>query len=78
MSYGWKIDHFSGSAAMLKGRDRNVLCVLSALRKDPKLSCFDLSEYAWLRNAVNTLVRAGRIKMTDKLAYPWQHFEVFG
>lgn len=73
--YGWRIDSFSGAASELKGKTRTHENVLAALRRDPKLSCFDLSEYAWLRSIVRDLERSGKIK--DKGgAYPWVYYDV--
>lgn len=67
---------FSGSAASLRGCKRNREHVLAALRRDPKLSVWDLSEYTWLRRIVDDLRRTGDIAYSDTLDYPWQAFTV--
>ncbi len=45
---------------------------MHALRSTPRVSCFELSENAAVRDAVERLVRKGMIKTdAQSLGYPW-------
>lgn len=68
------LDSFSGAAAELPRRHRTEEHVLAALRRDPRLSVWDLSEHRWLELIVRDLVRAGVIRDTGS-PYPWIVYE---
>jgi len=69
------IDTFSGRAAQLPRGRRTSEHVLSALRRDPRISAFDLSELRWLRNIISDLEGDGSISPVDE-PYPWLRFVV--
>jgi hypothetical protein len=69
-----RICSFSSAAADLKRQHRHADGILAALRQDPRISCFDLSQYAWLRDGVRTLERRGQIRDDGKEAYPWVRY----
>jgi hypothetical protein len=75
MSYGFKIDSFSGLAADLKGKRRTAENVLECLRKDPRVSTWDMSENPWLVSAINQLKRSGKIVELEE-PYPWLSFRI--
>lgn len=68
------IDSFSGSAAELPRKHRDAEHVLAALRRDPRLSVWDLSEHRWLEVIVRDLIREGVIRDTGS-PYPWVVYE---
>ena len=65
---------FAGGAAKLKGRDRTPDNILAALALNPRVSCFDLSENAWLRDMISALEKAGLIHDDRKEPYPWVRY----
>lgn len=67
------IDSFSGSASELKGKNRTCENVLAALRRDPKLSTWDLSEHPWLVSIVSALKQGGHITEAPS-AFPWLRY----
>lgn len=69
-------DSFSGAAADLPKGRRSSEAVLAALRIDPRISTFDLSEHAWLRGIVDELKRDGRIVEDRSEPYPWHRYVV--
>lgn len=70
------LDSFSGEAAELPANRRTPEDVFEALRRNPRVSCFDLSELAWLRNAIQRLEQQGRI-VDDKVEpYPWIRYAI--
>lgn len=69
------LDSFSGKAADLKRKDRTELNVLRCLSESPRLSVWDLSELAWLRNIVSGLRRGGMIVDVDE-PFPWHRFQL--
>ncbi len=69
------IDSFSGAAVSLPPAKRTPDDVLDALRRSPRVSCFDMSEHAWLRNAIQRLEQQGRIIETGE-PYPWLRFKI--
>lgn len=69
------LDSFSGKAADLKRKDRTELNVLRCLSESPRLSVWDLSELAWLRNIVGGLRRSGMIVDVDE-PFPWHRFQL--
>lgn len=68
-------DSFSGKVAYLKPTQRTEAHVLAFLAKFPRVSVWDMSELAWLRNIVNSLRRDGLIADTDE-PYPWCRYEL--
>lgn len=70
------LDSFSGGAADLPRKKMgDKLVVLGAIRRDPKLSCFDRSEYPALERSVKALKEAGFIAEVPA-AYPWFYFRL--
>ena len=69
------LDSFSGGAADLKPRHRTSADVLEALRRDPRVSTFDMSEHAWLRAAIADLKQSKQI-VDAPAAYPWCRFAI--
>lgn len=65
------LDSFSGAAADLKGANRTPENVLAALRRMPRVSVWDMSEHAWLRDCIGRLERAGKIVDDKSEPYPW-------
>lgn len=67
---------FLSHAADLKGAQRTAENVLAALRRDQKISTWDMSEnYKWLPALVRELEAAGRIvEVTSE--FPWHRYEI--
>lgn len=76
MSRGVCVDSFSGDVASLKKSDRTPENALAALRRNPRVSTWDMSEHAWLRSMLADLTRAGLIVEDDAEPYPWHRFVV--
>lgn len=70
------IDSFSGPAASLPKHKREPADVLECLRTHPRVSVWDMSEVAWLRNAIGVLVRTGLIEDDKTEPYPWIRYRV--
>ena len=70
------IDSFSGTASDLRGSNRTAENVLTALRKSPRLSCWDMEENAWLRNIIKHLELAGKIQDDRIEPYPWIRYKI--
>lgn len=70
------IDSFSGRAADLPQGSQTADDVLSVLRKSPRVSCWDMEELPWLREAVAALTLRGLIKFDAKEQYPWIRYIV--
>lgn len=70
------LDSFSGSAAELRPSQRHPDGVLAALRKDPRVSTFDMAELHWLRGCIDTLKQQGRITECKGEAYPWHRYTI--
>lgn len=70
------IDSFSGPAANLPPSKRTPVDVLECLRQRPRVSVWDMSEIAWLRNCIGALVRAGLIEDDKTEPYPWIRYRV--
>jgi DNA-binding HxlR family transcriptional regulator len=68
------LDSFSGAAANLPRGKRDDINVLGALAKSPRVSVWDMCEYAWLRGRVNSLLRAGLITEDKSEPYPWHRY----
>jgi hypothetical protein len=75
---GFRMDWFSGTVADLKSRDRTDENILATLRRHPRVSCFDRSEFPWLEAALQRLLRAGKVREVgpDEEPYPWCRFVV--
>lgn len=69
------IDSFSGEAARLKRGHRSADDVLVALKNDPRVSTWDMSELSWLRAAIEDLERRGLIVALDE-PYPWHRYAI--
>lgn len=69
------IDTFSGPAADLPRGQRTPENVLAALKKNPRVSTFDMSECRWLRGCLDELKCRGLIVEQDE-PYPWHRFKV--
>lgn len=67
------IDSFSGPAADLKGSRRTPDNVLTALKKNPRLSTWDMSP--WLQGCISILEKEGAIKDVPE-PYPWHRWEI--
>ncbi|MDD2730382.1 MAG: hypothetical protein PHR85_14640 [Malikia sp.] len=70
------LDSFSGSAANLKPSLRTPQHVLSALRRDPRVSTFDMSECSWLCGCIDILKRDGHITEDESEPYPWHRYVI--
>ena len=70
MSRNIHICSFSSAAAELSKKLRNESGVLQALKVDPYVSTFDMSEKVWLRKIIARLEDLGLIKRVDN-PYPW-------
>lgn len=70
------IDTFSGAAADLPRRQhKDELAVMRALVRDPRVSCFDRSEYSTLdRTLVDLKMRSLIVETIEP--YPWHRFHV--
>ncbi len=66
---------FSGKAADIKPKDRNVNILVSVLRKHPRISTWDMSENVWLRDLIKQAMIRDLIKEVDE-PYPWHRFVV--
>ena len=70
------LDSFSGPAAQLPPNRRTPAGVLAALRMNPRVSIWDMSEKAWLRGCIETLKNNGRISEDKNEHYPWHRYIV--
>ncbi len=69
-------DSFSGAAAELpKRQQRDEAAVMRALMNDPRVSCFDRSEYPALDRTLVDLKKRGLIGEVHE-PYPWHRFHV--
>lgn len=69
------VDSFSGPAADLKKSHRTPDNVLAALRKNPRVSTWDMSEHPWLQSCIAILEKQGAIKAAPE-PYPWHRWTV--
>jgi|SRR6516164_2942162 hypothetical protein len=70
------LDSFSGAVADLpKAKHRDEIAVMRALLSDPKVSCFDRSEYPRLDRTLVDLKQRGLLSET-RCPYPWHKFHV--
>jgi hypothetical protein len=66
------VDSFGGMASNLPPRKRNPDGVLEALRRDPRVSVWDMFDNPWLRNAITALAAEGRIVQVEPMPpFPW-------
>ena len=70
------LDSFSGPAAQLPPNRRTPAHVLAALRMNPRVSTWDMSETAWLRGCIEALKNNGRIIEDKDEPYPWHRYIV--
>lgn len=68
------IDSFSGALADLKKGQRTEGNALAAMHKHPRVSTWDMSEYAWVRNLIGDLKRKGLIEERGDEPYPWHRY----
>lgn len=70
-------DSFSGAAAGLPKGKRTPEHVLAALRRNPRVSTWDMSEHRWLRNAIYQLLDEGKIEdLSAQEGFPWHRYRV--
>lgn len=69
------IDSFSGAVADLKRHNRTPEKVIECLRKNPRVSVWDM-DTDWLRNILMMLARQGKIVDDGKEPYPWIRYKV--
>ena len=69
---------FSGDAADLPKRGRNVLGLLRVLARHPRVSTWDMSEKAWLRSLVAQARRQNLIEADASEPYPWHRYTLTG
>lgn len=70
------IDSFSGGVACLQRKQhRDEIAVMRALLADPKVSCFDRSEYPTLERTLRDLTKRGLLSEVRE-PYPWYRFRV--
>lgn len=69
-------DSFSGPASELPPSKRTPSHVLAALRINPRVSTFDMSETPWLRGCIDSLKNSGHIVEDKDEPYPWHLFLV--
>lgn len=69
-------DSFSGPAALLPPSRRTPENVLAALRMNPRVSTWDMSETAWLRGCIEILKKNGQIIEDKDEPYPWHLYIV--
>lgn len=70
------LDSFSGPAAQLPPNRRTPAGVLAALRINPRISTWDMSETAWLRGCIDTLKNNGQIVEDKDEPYPWHLYYI--
>lgn len=68
------LDSFSGAAADLKPSERTSDNVLAALRRDPRISTWDMSEQPWLYRCIKDLINDGLIIEDKNEPFPWHRF----
>lgn len=70
------LDSFSNAGVMdLKKSLRNENGVLNALKINPKVSTWDMSENVWLVNIISSLKKKELIRDV-KEDYPWHRYEL--
>lgn len=69
-------DSFSGPAAQLPPSQRTPAHVLAALRRNPRVSTWDMGETPWLRGCIDALKASGQITEDKSEPYPWHRYVV--
>ena len=70
------MDSFSNATVVdLKKSERNENGVLYALKHHPRVSTWDMSENAWLRNIIKSLQDKKLIEPLDE-PYPWHKWKL--
>ena len=69
------LDSFSGALADLKPKERTNLTILRTLKRHPLVSCWDMSEHRWIRDAIAELIRM-QVLVAENESYPWHRFSV--
>lgn len=69
-------DSFAGPASELPPGKRTPSHVLAALRINPRVGTFDMSETPWLRGCIDSLKNSGHIVEDKDEPYPWHLFLV--
>jgi len=67
---------FSSPAAELPKGKRNSAHVIDALRDNPRVSTWDLSEMPWLRRCIADLKRRGLIVEDKSERFPWHRYSL--
>lgn len=67
------LDSFSGAVADLTPRERTFNNVLRVLSRSPRVSTWDMSEHAWVRNLIGDLKTRGLIVELEE-PYPWHRY----
>jgi len=70
------VDSFTGTAASLRRGKRSPDNVLAALKENPRVSTWDMSEHSWLRGAIALLIKDNRITEDKTEVYPWHRYNV--
>ena len=70
------IDSFTGPAANLPKGERTPDNVMEALRRNGRVSTWDMSENRWLRDCIRQLLKDARIVEINGEAYPWHRYRV--
>lgn len=67
---------FHSNVADLKAGKRTELDALRVLEKDPRVSCFDMSDIPWLENLITAMEKKGLIHNNHEEHYPWLKFAI--
>ncbi len=70
------LDSFSGAIADLRKPERNQQSALRVLSKHPRVSTWDMAEYAWVRSLIGDLLRDGLITEDRSEPYPWHRYRL--
>jgi hypothetical protein len=73
---GFHVCSFSSPAAELPKKRRTSADVLAALKLNPRISTWDMSERKWLRSAIEDLECRGLIEEQREEPYPWHRWKV--
>ncbi len=66
---------FSGDAAELPKGKRKPMDILAVLARNPRVSCFDLSDLDWLANGCHDLRVAGLVEYDiTTVGFPWVRY----
>lgn len=70
------LDSFSGAIVDLKKNQRDDFNILSTLKRSPRVSTWDMSELAWVRDSIASLIRRGLLVADKSEPYPWHRFNL--